>query len=379
MFFLISYFETVSFYEDCKAQTRYCSSDEPCVFSVSQTSGFRKTFLYFFEDLSGIEIRYASKYISLDDDPDKWDLVPSDKDKNFWIMDSSLSVYIKPSTRTSITARGGKTMIDTCQSGTFVTSKSTFDLNEYRDKLIAAENSNFCIIFVHNRGTLQIPYSILNHNIVKYREGNQIKDVTNPDKILEASSWGPIYLSITLKNQKQRNLFKFSIENTHILLVTKEILDYSNGLQQAEMEKETSTETVINEDQEISSVSTSTTNQPDSIDIATAKPTWDGLYDDPPNIIIRGEDIPQVIERQPPLQTNYVRTDVPKGTVVINATIATILIVIISIFTIINIIRTAKNVRKKGQSSSASEIDFEFTESEVYITDETPSNPFELN
>lgn len=145
------------------------------------------------------------------------------------------------------------------------------------------------------------------------------------------------------------------------------------------MEKETSTETVINEDQEISSVSTSTTNQPDSIDIATAKPTWDGLYDDPPNIIIRGEDIPQVIERQPPLQTNYVRTDVPKGTVVINATIATILIVIISIFTIINIIRTAKNVRKKGQSSSASEIDFEFTESEVYITDETPSNPFELN
>lgn len=52
--------------------------------------------------------------------------------------------------------------------------------------------------------------------------------------------------------------------------------------------------------------------------VNTPDTSWNGEWDDENNIIIRGDDIPMIKKTQPPLQTDYVKTEVPKVVIVVN-------------------------------------------------------------
>ncbi|EAY06910.1 serine/threonine-protein kinase C, putative [Trichomonas vaginalis G3] len=77
----------------------------------------------------------------------------------------------------------------------------------------------------------------------------------------------------------------------------------------------------------------------------TPDATWDGEYDDPPNVLIRGNDIPQIFDSHPPIQTNYVKTPPPKEVVVISISSATIIAIAGISLSVFNAVRSAKLVK----------------------------------
>ncbi|EAY18932.1 hypothetical protein TVAG_146750 [Trichomonas vaginalis G3] len=103
----------------------------------------------------------------------------------------------------------------------------------------------------------------------------------------------------------------------------------------------------------------------------TPEATWDGQYDDPPNVIIRGDDIPEIHETHPPIQTNFIKTDVPKKTTYVNVSVGTILIVVVVTLTVVNVVRSYKRIRNGLNDYQADDVDDLSIESEFFSSYET--------
>lgn len=91
----------------------------------------------------------------------------------------------------------------------------------------------------------------------------------------------------------------------------------------------------------------------------TPDATWEGDWDDPPGVIIRGNDIPEIQETHPPIQTNYIKTEVPKVTKFINVSCGTGVIVAIVILTVLNIARTIRRIKVHGNETFSNNDEFE--------------------
>ena len=105
--------------------------------------------------------------------------------------------------------------------------------------------------------------------------------------------------------------------------------------------------------------SSSPTVQIQSTPEDTPDATWEGDWDDPPGVIIRGNDIPEIQETHPPIQTNYIKTEVPKVTKFINVSCGTGVIVAIVILTVLNIARTIRRIKVHGNETFSNNDEFE--------------------
>lgn len=97
---------------------------------------------------------------------------------------------------------------------------------------------------------------------------------------------------------------------------------------------------------------------------STVPATWDGEYEDEPGIIIRGDDNPEIRDTHYPIQTKYIKTDVPKGRAAANITIGTVTVITILSITVINIVYSARKVTGKGEDE-INEDDFDTDDDEL--------------
>lgn len=111
---------------------------------------------------------------------------------------------------------------------------------------------------------------------------------------------------------------------------------------------------------------------PDQTPISTPDATWEGDWDDPPNVIIRGDDIPMIHETHPPVQTEYIKTEVPKVVKFVNVSCGTGIIIAIVALTLFNILRTARRIKLQG-AEFASNDSFDDLSSSFLVSDEYSS------
>ncbi|EAY17799.1 surface antigen BspA-like [Trichomonas vaginalis G3] len=88
------------------------------------------------------------------------------------------------------------------------------------------------------------------------------------------------------------------------------------------------------------------TPEPTLTPMLSPEPTWNGRWLDPPGEIIRENDVPEIRETHPPLQTKYLKTNVPKKTAIVNISTGTILIVIILLYSAFSFMRQCKFVSR---------------------------------
>ena len=104
-------------------------------------------------------------------------------------------------------------------------------------------------------------------------------------------------------------------------------------------EEETPDQTIAQSPQETRSISAT------FINTATFKPTVEGWeYEDLIDIIERGNDFPIIQETHPPIQTKYVKTELPLINQVVGIATGVILIMAILVLSVINFIRSAVKI-----------------------------------
>ncbi|EAY00731.1 hypothetical protein TVAG_085650 [Trichomonas vaginalis G3] len=120
-------------------------------------------------------------------------------------------------------------------------------------------------------------------------------------------------------------------------------------------------------------------------DPTTPLPTWDGEWEEEPNVIVRGDDIPEIAETHPPIQTNYIKTEVSKVQTVVTISSGTVIVSVVVVLTVVNIVRSYKKVKDIVHDVNNSDVeDFSFSESYTLdtISDENNNNnrnPFVLS
>ena len=107
-------------------------------------------------------------------------------------------------------------------------------------------------------------------------------------------------------------------------------------------------------------------SQQTSISQRTPEPTWNGRWADPPNEIIRGEDIPEIRETHPPIRTKYQKTPVSKKASAINISLGTIVVIIVLMFSVFNLVRSCRvlnNLDEEEVDDIQSQNEFSFSSS----------------
>lgn len=264
-----------------------------------------------------------------------------------------ISVLVIPRTTHSVLIRGGYTRPDLCPDGTLLSLQTSFDLSSRLNKPEIQYPYTFCVIFLHYESRVEIKNTLLETDSLKYETSkNVFTEVAHGASINADSSLYPLYLVINLQNEGQRSM---SLSISGATPPEGVPLDIFEG-----------------EPDDVSIITPSRTKYVPTKYIGTPPPTpaesWDGRWLDPSNVIIRGEEIPEIHETYPPLQTDYVKAEVPKVKKIVTFSTGSIIIVVVVALTIINILRTYNRIQRvKGEfEGSAVESDLDLS-SEFYL------------
>lgn len=246
--------------------------------------------------------------------------------------------------------------------------------------------STFCMIHLLDIGTLEITNNLLPNDELKYREENDYFPTLSRGATATISSTeGPIYLIIGLSNSNGNRRFSYTITDTKDNIPSEFVIKDSQILNDeiptrtpsppSESSTSSSSESSQTSETRPSSSSHlhSSSSESSESNIAartpnfTPFPTWNGLYADPPGVIIRGDDIPEIRETHPPIPTDFILPEVPKATKIATISTGTILIIVIVILTILNIFRSAKKLKDSRVQFEDSDVsDLEITNSISY-------------
>ncbi|EAY04519.1 hypothetical protein TVAG_453370 [Trichomonas vaginalis G3] len=255
---------------------------------------------------------------------------------------------------------------------------------------------------MQQRGKATIQNTLPMKDVMKYKSSDWYFSRIQTGKTVNIVSGRiPVYLAFSLSNTA--GIRDISLELTDASDTIKddfEIIDTNIPSLATEPDEEEEEEVDDGDNDEdpipsSSSESSSATEEPSSeISVATPQPrmfdstpfmtpdeTWDGGWNDPPNVIVRGNDVPEIHETHPPIQTKYIKTNVPKVTKIINVTAGTGVIVVVVVLTVINIVRTFHRIKSHKVSAVGSNSDFSDMDLDVYSSPEyvvSDDNPFVL-
>lgn len=292
-------------YSDIKETSLECSNSNPCVFTIGADSKNNVTFLNLFNLESADEVRYSyTKYTSLSD-ISTWNIASDEEKNKVWKSMSSLSVYVKPASTKDINVRGGKIRNSICPSGTIISTKESFNIQDYSSNPIGQPPSQFCLIFLHQKASVVVKNTLNRNDQLTYRVGYndyrrigwQRSKTINSDRI-------PIYLIFKLSNNNEIRKFTINLNNVQPQgheeaeynskdIPTLDSIDESEEEGNENGETEESSSDIIDEppdeiEESSSSISSSSelVSQISITPLQTPEETWEGDWDDPPMLLL---------------------------------------------------------------------------------------------
>ena len=267
-----------------------------------------------------------------------------------------------------------------CPDGIYITNDPSLDFGKYMNSPGFTEGETHCLIFLCKKCTATIANTLPQTDNLTFMQNYIFTEIPYMrTKNVSSSDTFPIFLRMTKgPDQSQRDCpvtitYRDGAPPDQEDIIDVNTNDYNQyppiGGTESSSEEETSStpdeiessseeqldekqsEEIIppeemstsssNEYQTLAS-STESHNNP-TIITATPEPTWDGQWAD--EGIIRGDDIPEIKETHPPLQTEYVRTPIPVVTTVTSISIGVIFAIIVIVISIVNFVRSYRTVK----------------------------------
>lgn len=282
-----------------------------------------------------------------------------------------LTLMIIPARTHSVDLRGGYTRPDICSDGTLLTLSKNYKINKNSIGDTPLPHT-YCVIFLHMESKATISSLLNNDDNLQYLDrADSFGIINNRYNGQITSTEIPVY--IVAKISRSRS-------NTRALYVDIDTSGYGYDYDTTDSVKENQDNVYV----------PTPTNSPyptpkktledtpartpkrspwpkRTVYPGTPKPTpdqtWDGKWLDPTNVIIRGEEIPEIQETYPPLQTKYIKTAVPKAKKIVTFTTGTAAIIGVVILTIINGFRTYKKLHSNENEYECSESEWDMSSS----------------
>lgn len=269
-------------------------------------------------------------------DANTWKIATEEEKKKIFMARTPMTFKVRTHNARRISGRGGYTIKErVCDSGTILTTQTHFDQDKFIKEHHFENAQRFCVYFLfksckatitqQNRDLmLMVRSDVGNGNINFHPGGTQTY----------TSTTYPLLLTFNFTSQAKNPKVVFTIKDPMPSNIPEvNVFDWDT------LYRDPTPNPTISP-----TFGPTMTPKPS----VTAKPKslpWDGEWDDPPNVIIRGNDIPQILETHPPLQTEYVKTEYPKVRVVATISTGTIIAIVVIVFTVINFFRSAKKVK----------------------------------
>lgn len=297
-----------------------CNEGDEILFKSTRSAMERTLYIALLNIDAEDQVKYATKALLVPWESENLDVATDEQKFGVFENDTQyLYVLVKPSKPKYISAMGGESLPLWCIPKIFFIRDQYFDLATF----IANNQLSYeklCIVNALSNSTFRVDPTGLAESDFLYHLVDGAWGVIESPEILNTSVDGS-FLSIVFDSD----------------IKTQRSFDYYFV---PPMGLPTSTPTPNPSSKPIptyNSISTSVYDLPKPT--RTPEPSWDGEWEDK-NLIVRGEDVPEIRESYPPLQTEYVKTQIPKMHKVVNISVGTIIILVVVVLTIINMAKT---------------------------------------
>ena len=321
------------------------------VMPTEQNSNIR-SFIIFYQIEDTDIVKVSRKQFANTDIESDWETISVEDATKPISSNGPLKVWVKPSFKHHVLLRGGYVNPEFCPNGVIFASKN-FNLEERMQSAGIQYPHTFCALFPYYEFTVTLKNTLTEADTFKYMSAANVLSELTVNQQIEGFSKSefPLLVVIKIASKTPPRSLRFNVQGEEI--------SGSDPEESAESSQPVP--------------STPKTDQPkdrNKTPERTPEESWDGVWLDPPNVIVRGEDVPEIKETHLPIQTNYVKKEITRVQKAVNIGIGGVFIIITVILGIINIARTYHKLKYDEYEFSDSnfESDLDLSSSILYET-----------